>query len=156
MTQAIHAANRSPDLPENESIPATCPKLRSPASWRSQEYFLFWTGSFGCVAGIYTSAQMFLQPVSQGGVCDGESQGLGQLSQPLTPRRLCLQRDLESVGTVVPTAVMEGNEMEEINDGLSDGQQVLEPGIMLGQRRAFGLVAGPLPRGAGRVPSQGS
>ena len=32
--------------------------------------------------------------------------------------------------------------MEEINDGISDEQQVLDLGIMLGQRRAFGLVAG--------------
>ena len=32
--------------------------------------------------------------------------------------------------------------MEEINDEMSDNQQVLELGIMLGQRRAFGLVAG--------------
>ena len=32
--------------------------------------------------------------------------------------------------------------MEEINDGMADGQQVLELGIMPGQRRAFGLVAG--------------
>jgi hypothetical protein len=31
--------------------------------------------------------------------------------------------------------------MEEINDELSDNQQVLKLGIMLGQRRAFGLVA---------------
>src|ERR1700682_5141763 len=37
---------------------------------------------------------------------------------------------------------MEGNEMEEINDEMSDNQQVLELGIMLGQRRAFGLIAG--------------
>ncbi|HXB68127.1 MAG TPA: hypothetical protein VNY05_07780 [Candidatus Acidoferrales bacterium] len=28
--------------------------------------------------------------------------------------------------------------MEEINDEMSDNQQVLEFGIMLGQRRAFG------------------
>ena len=32
--------------------------------------------------------------------------------------------------------------MEEIKDGLSAEQQVLELGIMLGQRRAFGMVAG--------------
>ena len=32
--------------------------------------------------------------------------------------------------------------MEEIKDGMSGEQQVLELGIMLGQRRAFGLVAG--------------
>ena len=32
--------------------------------------------------------------------------------------------------------------MEEINDEMSDNQQVLELGIMLGQRRAFGPVAG--------------
>ena len=32
--------------------------------------------------------------------------------------------------------------MEEIKDGIPDEQQVLELGIMLGQRRAFGLVAG--------------
>jgi hypothetical protein len=32
--------------------------------------------------------------------------------------------------------------MEEINDGTSHEPQVLELGIMHGQRRAFGLVAG--------------
>ena len=32
--------------------------------------------------------------------------------------------------------------MEEIKDGMPDEQQVLELGIMLGQRRAFGMVAG--------------
>ena len=32
--------------------------------------------------------------------------------------------------------------MEEIRDGMPDDQQVLDLGIMLGQRRAFGLVAG--------------
>ena len=32
--------------------------------------------------------------------------------------------------------------MAEINDEMSDNQQVLELGIMLGQRRAFGLVTG--------------
>ena len=32
--------------------------------------------------------------------------------------------------------------MEEIDDEMSDNQQVLELGIMLGQRRAFGMVAG--------------
>ena len=32
--------------------------------------------------------------------------------------------------------------MEEIKDGVSEDQQVLDLGIMLGQRRAFGLVAG--------------
>jgi hypothetical protein len=37
---------------------------------------------------------------------------------------------------------MEGNEMEEIEDGMPDDRQVLELGIMLGQRRAFGMVAG--------------
>jgi hypothetical protein len=42
---------------------------------------------------------------------------------------------------------MEGNELEEINDGISDEQQVLELGIMLGQCRAFGLAAGRLQRG---------
>jgi hypothetical protein len=46
--------------------------------------------------------------------------------------------------------------MEGINDEMSDNQQVLELGVMLGQRRAFGLVAGRCKRGAGRVPSQGS
>src|SRR5437899_334294 len=39
-------------------------------------------------------------------------------------------------------AVVEGNGMEEIKDGMPDEQQVLELGIMLGQRRAFGMVAG--------------
>ena len=38
--------------------------------------------------------------------------------------------------------------MEEIKDGMSDEHQVLELGIMLGQRRAFGMAAGPLQRGA--------
>ena len=37
--------------------------------------------------------------------------------------------------------------MEEINDEMSDNQQVLELGIMLGQCRAFGLAAGRLQRG---------
>ena len=46
------------------------------------------------------------------------------------------------LGQPVPTAVVEGNEMEEIKDGMPDEQQVLELGIMLGQRRAFGMVAG--------------
>ena len=46
------------------------------------------------------------------------------------------------MGQPVPTAVVEGNEMEEIKDGMPDEQQVLELGIMLGQRRAFGMVAG--------------
>jgi len=32
--------------------------------------------------------------------------------------------------------------MEEIKEGIPDEQQVLELGIMLGQRRAFGMVAG--------------
>jgi hypothetical protein len=32
--------------------------------------------------------------------------------------------------------------MEEIKDGMPEEQQVLELGIMLGQRRAFGMVAG--------------
>jgi len=32
--------------------------------------------------------------------------------------------------------------MEEIKDEMSDEQQVLELGVLLGQRRAFGLVAG--------------
>jgi hypothetical protein len=41
---------------------------------------------------------------------------------------------------------MEGDEMEDINDGMPDDQQVLEFGIMLGQRRALGLVAGRLQR----------
>ena len=46
------------------------------------------------------------------------------------------------MGQPVPNAVVEGNEMEEIKDGMPDEQQVLELGIMLGQRRAFGMVAG--------------
>ena len=46
------------------------------------------------------------------------------------------------LGQPVPTAAMEGNEMEEIKDEMPDEQQVLELGIMLGQRRAFGMVAG--------------
>lgn len=46
------------------------------------------------------------------------------------------------LGQPVPTAVVEGDEMEEIKDGVPDEQQVLELGIMLGQRRAFGMVAG--------------
>src|SRR6266853_3953766 len=32
--------------------------------------------------------------------------------------------------------------MEEIKDGMPDEQQVLELGIMLGQRRVFGMLAG--------------
>ena len=32
--------------------------------------------------------------------------------------------------------------MEEIKDGMSGEQQVLELGIMVGERRAFGMVAG--------------
>ena len=32
--------------------------------------------------------------------------------------------------------------MEEIKDGMPDERQVLDLGIMLGQRRAFGMVAG--------------
>src|ERR1700676_41986 len=34
----------------------------------------------------------------------------------------------------------EGNEMEEIKDEIPDEQHVLELGIMLGQRRAFGML----------------
>jgi len=41
---------------------------------------------------------------------------------------------------------MEGNEMEEINDGMPADQQVLELGIMLGQRRAFGRSRGAAAR----------
>ncbi len=32
--------------------------------------------------------------------------------------------------------------MEDIRDGVSNEQQILDLGILLGQRRAFGLVAG--------------
>jgi len=32
--------------------------------------------------------------------------------------------------------------MEEIKEGIPDEQQILELGMMLGQRRAFGMVAG--------------
>src|SRR6185369_13952738 len=46
------------------------------------------------------------------------------------------------LGQPVPTAVVEGNEMEEINDATPDEQQVLELGMVLGQRRAFAMVAG--------------
>src|SRR5260370_30064818 len=59
--------------------------------------------------------------------CRGESKGLGQLSQPLTPQRrttsLLSVRVRVRWGQPVP------------NGGM-------ELGIMLGQRRAFGIVAG--------------
>jgi hypothetical protein len=37
---------------------------------------------------------------------------------------------------------MEGNEMEEIKDEMPDEQQALELGIMLAQRRVYGVFAG--------------
>src|ERR1700694_2624377 len=79
------------------------------------------------------------------GVCDGESKGGGTMSRPLTPPRQkppCYQQEFESVGTGVPSAAMEETKMEEIKDGIPDEQPVLELGIMLGQRRVFGIVAG--------------
>ena len=45
------------------------------------------------------------------------------------------------MGQPVPTVVVDGNEMEAIKDGMPDEQQVLGLGLMLGQRRAFGMVA---------------
>src|SRR6202165_5497814 len=78
-------------------------------------------------------------------VCDGESKGGGTLSRPLTPPRQkppCYQQEFESVGTGVPSAAMEGTKTEEIKDGMPGEQQVLGLGIMLGQRRAFGMIAG--------------
>ena len=67
------------------------------------------------------------------------------MSRPLTPPRQkppCYQQEFESVGTGVPSAAMEGTKTEEIKDGMPGEQQVLELGIMLGQRRAFGMIAG--------------